>query len=136
VKQEEASRTAGLPRMVPRSDFARRRRETFTQFALLHSFTLDGSTTAEHFSILKYLKSSKSWRSSVFPVLPIFCLILFGIRILCVTIFVSLIGLGCMGMSWSYGPPKDKQEMLSLIHAAFGIGFVPFCPSGKGFLTG
>ena len=25
---------------------------------------------------------------------------------------VSAIGFGCMGMSWSYGPPKDKQEMI------------------------
>jgi aryl-alcohol dehydrogenase-like predicted oxidoreductase len=31
---------------------------------------------------------------------------------------VSAIGLGCMGMSFSYGPPKDKQEMTSLIRAA------------------
>jgi aryl-alcohol dehydrogenase-like predicted oxidoreductase len=31
---------------------------------------------------------------------------------------VSAIGLGCMGMSFSYGPPKDKQEMISLIRAA------------------
>jgi aryl-alcohol dehydrogenase-like predicted oxidoreductase len=31
---------------------------------------------------------------------------------------VSAIGLGCMGMSFSYGPPKDKQEMTSVLHAA------------------
>jgi hypothetical protein len=30
---------------------------------------------------------------------------------------VSAIGLGCMGMSFSYGPPKDKQEMTSLLRA-------------------
>ena len=27
---------------------------------------------------------------------------------------VSALGFGCMGMSWSYGPPKDKKEMTSL----------------------
>src|SRR3978361_177356 len=31
---------------------------------------------------------------------------------------VSALGLGCMGMSFSYGPPKDKQEMIALLHAA------------------
>ncbi|HKM89663.1 MAG TPA: aldo/keto reductase [Candidatus Acidoferrales bacterium] len=31
---------------------------------------------------------------------------------------VSAIGLGCMGMSFSYGPPKDKQEMTALLRAA------------------
>src|SRR5881392_3459258 len=31
---------------------------------------------------------------------------------------VSAIGLGCMGMSFGYGPPKDKQEMISLIRSA------------------
>ncbi len=76
-----------------------------------------------------------------------------------------------MGMSWSYGPPKDKQVMIALLRAAvekgitffdtaevygpylneelvgpeqeiiqtleeLGIGFVPFSPLGKGFLTG
>ena len=28
---------------------------------------------------------------------------------------VSALGLGCMGMSFAYGPPADKQEMISLI---------------------
>ena len=39
---------------------------------------------------------------------------------------VSAIGLGCMGMSWSYGPPKDKQEMITLIHAAVERGVTFF----------
>jgi len=39
---------------------------------------------------------------------------------------VSEIGLGCMGMSFSYGPPKDKKEMISLIHAAVERGVTFF----------
>jgi aryl-alcohol dehydrogenase-like predicted oxidoreductase len=39
---------------------------------------------------------------------------------------VSALGLGCMGMSFSYGPPKDKQEMTSLIHAAVERGITFF----------
>src|SRR5438874_3046956 len=39
---------------------------------------------------------------------------------------VSAIGLGCMGMSWSYGPPKDKQEMIALIRAAVERGITFF----------
>jgi aryl-alcohol dehydrogenase-like predicted oxidoreductase len=39
---------------------------------------------------------------------------------------VSSIGFGCMGMSHSYGPPKDKQEMTSLLHAAVERGVTFF----------
>lgn len=39
---------------------------------------------------------------------------------------VSAIGLGCMGMSFSYGPPKDKQEMISLLRAAVERGVTFF----------
>jgi len=39
---------------------------------------------------------------------------------------VSALGLGCMGMSFSYGPPKDKQEMISLIRAAVERGVTFF----------
>ena len=31
---------------------------------------------------------------------------------------VSALGLGCMGMSFGYGPPADKKEMISIIRAA------------------
>lgn len=39
---------------------------------------------------------------------------------------VSAIGLGCMGMSFSYGPPKDKQEMISLMRTAVERGVTFF----------
>ncbi len=39
---------------------------------------------------------------------------------------VSAIGLGCMGMSFSYGPPKDKTEMITLIRMAVDRGITFF----------
>ena len=39
---------------------------------------------------------------------------------------VSTLGLGCMGMSFSYGPPKDKKEMTDLLHAAVDRGITFF----------
>jgi aryl-alcohol dehydrogenase-like predicted oxidoreductase len=39
---------------------------------------------------------------------------------------VSALGLGCMGMSFSYGPPKDKPEMIALIRAAVERGVTFF----------
>lgn len=39
---------------------------------------------------------------------------------------VSAIGLGCMGMSFSYGPPPDKREMISLIRSAVEQGVTFF----------
>ncbi len=39
---------------------------------------------------------------------------------------VSAIGLGCMGMSWSYGPAHDKQEMIALIRRAVERGVTFF----------
>ena len=39
---------------------------------------------------------------------------------------VSAIGLGCMGMSFGYGPPKDKQGMISLLHDAVERGVTFF----------
>src|SRR5207248_984335 len=39
---------------------------------------------------------------------------------------VSAIGLGCMGMSFGYGPPADKQEMISLIRSAIERGVTFF----------
>jgi aryl-alcohol dehydrogenase-like predicted oxidoreductase len=38
----------------------------------------------------------------------------------------SALGLGCMGMSWSYGPLKDKQEMISLLRVAVERGVTFF----------
>ncbi len=39
---------------------------------------------------------------------------------------VSAIGLGCMGMSFSYGPPKDKTEMIALLRTAVERGITFF----------
>src|SRR5271155_1404992 len=39
---------------------------------------------------------------------------------------VSALGLGCMGMSFSYGPPKDKKEMTALLQAAVERGVTFF----------
>src|SRR6266849_8086987 len=39
---------------------------------------------------------------------------------------VSSLGLGCMGMSFGYGPAADKQEMISLIRAAVESGITFF----------
>ena len=58
---------------------------------------------------------------------------------------VSAIGLGCMGMSFGYGPAGDSEyslwwrqpeEAVLPTLEELGIGFVPFSPLGKGFLTG
>jgi aryl-alcohol dehydrogenase-like predicted oxidoreductase len=45
---------------------------------------------------------------------------------------VSAIGLGCMGMSFGYGPPKEKNEMISLIRAAVERG-VTFFDTAEGY---
>jgi aryl-alcohol dehydrogenase-like predicted oxidoreductase len=39
---------------------------------------------------------------------------------------VSAVGLGCMGMSFGYGPAADRQEMIALIRAAFERGVTFF----------
>src|SRR6266542_4674770 len=39
---------------------------------------------------------------------------------------VSALGLGCMGMSFGYGPPADKRQMISLIRTAFDRGVTFF----------
>jgi aryl-alcohol dehydrogenase-like predicted oxidoreductase len=39
---------------------------------------------------------------------------------------VSAIGLGCMGMSFGYGPPQDEQEMISVLRSAVELGVTFF----------
>src|SRR5512142_2443040 len=39
---------------------------------------------------------------------------------------VSTLGLGCMGMSFGYGPASDKQEMISVIRSALEQGITFF----------
>jgi aryl-alcohol dehydrogenase-like predicted oxidoreductase len=42
------------------------------------------------------------------------------------TLEVSALGLGCMGMSFGYGPPGDKQQMIAVIRAAVARGVTLF----------
>jgi aryl-alcohol dehydrogenase-like predicted oxidoreductase len=42
------------------------------------------------------------------------------------TLDVSALGLGCMGMSYGYGPPADRQEMIALIRTAVERGVTFF----------
>ncbi len=42
------------------------------------------------------------------------------------TLEVSALGLGCMGMSFSYGPPKDKTEMIAVLRGAVERGVTFF----------
>src|SRR5712671_7465569 len=39
---------------------------------------------------------------------------------------VSAIGLGCMGLSFGYGPPTEKQQAITLIRSAFDRGVTFF----------
>jgi len=39
---------------------------------------------------------------------------------------VSAIGLGCMGLNFSYGPAPDKKEMIGLLHKAVELGVTFF----------
>jgi aryl-alcohol dehydrogenase-like predicted oxidoreductase len=39
---------------------------------------------------------------------------------------VSALGLGCMGISFSYGAPKDETEMIALMHKAVDLGITFF----------
>ena len=39
---------------------------------------------------------------------------------------VSALGLGCMGMSWAYGPAPDKAEMIALLREAAELGVTFF----------
>src|SRR4030095_4816761 len=39
---------------------------------------------------------------------------------------VSAVGLGCMGMTFAYGPPPDRREMISLLRAAVERGVTFF----------
>src|SRR5438093_6935454 len=39
---------------------------------------------------------------------------------------VSALGLGCMGMSFGYGPAGDEQEMIGVIRAAVDLGVTFF----------
>ena len=48
---------------------------------------------------------------------------------------VSAIGLGCMGMSYGYGPAHDREEMIRLIRMAFDLG-VTFFDTAQAYGSG
>ncbi|WP_163616617.1 aldo/keto reductase, partial [Klebsiella pneumoniae] len=39
---------------------------------------------------------------------------------------VSAIGLGCMGMSWAYGPAADEKDAVAVLHRAVELGVTLF----------
>lgn len=39
---------------------------------------------------------------------------------------ISVLGLGCMGMTHAYGKPSDENEMIKLIHSAYDMGITFF----------
>ena len=51
---------------------------------------------------------------------------------------VSALGLGCMGMSYGYGPAHDKQEMIALIRSAVerGVTFFDTAEAYGPFISG
>ncbi|WP_327670238.1 MULTISPECIES: aldo/keto reductase [unclassified Streptomyces] len=50
---------------------------------------------------------------------------------------VGIQGLGCMGMSWAYGPTDADEARATLERALeLGVTLVPYSPLGRGFLTG
>ena len=48
---------------------------------------------------------------------------------------VSALGLGCMGLSYAYGPAMDKVQAVALIRAAFERGVTFWHPSIRGGKT-
>ena len=44
------------------------------------------------------------------------------IKLGCQGLEVSKQGLGCMSMSFGYGPPKPEEDMIKLIHHAINTG--------------
>ncbi|GMB93787.1 hypothetical protein NHP200010_15180 [Helicobacter bizzozeronii] len=48
---------------------------------------------------------------------------------------VSLLSLGCMGMSFGYGKVHEKKEMAKLIHKAFDLGINFFDTARRGDQT-
>src|SRR5216683_7226261 len=50
------------------------------------------------------------------------------------TLEVTALGLGCMGMSYAYGPAPDKQEMIQLLRSAVERG-ITFFDTAEAYVT-